>query len=1110
MASLLVGGGAIVLRRDLGTAGPVQNLLAGQAAVYGVRLSTGVPGIVIMQAGGAAAQLILVTGVIYNVSVLEALAVLDGFSAAAIFTTSTTDGITAADPFSGLATATRTVADSITGLDNLNRSLAFNLAAADSISGSDNINGDVDTPGVVAGSLTESLGASDAIAVQWTSNASVTGSITALDAGSSGGTVSAAVTALVTAGGAFNGYLSSGIVFDTNIYDSVFSTDELTVEYFSGEDPNLKLTLAPILSLYRSAERLNSNFEAVQEAFQNTLSRDGTEPNNMLVELDMDSNRIINLGAPIDDNDAVRLIDLQTLGGGGGGGTVSLPTNLTFSRTPTTVTVLSDTGSDATVPSADGTNAGVMSAADKAKLDSVQVGATDDQTGSEIVAAINGFLGSTVWQSGGGGGAATNLTFSRTIDTLTVLSDTGTDAILPEATNLLAGVLTGTNKAKLDGIEAGATKNEANFVVKFGGIGDGVTSNNAAITAAEASSNSVIYLPEGNYLTTTAMNTLTKKYIGPGKFVYSTGYKAAQNVSALTTDVAPLSTSEEFGLELAGPFTDFDYRFIPEGKRSTFDRYPSNGGTTYFWGPATPQFSIFENKGGASGVTGRMSASVIPGATSAAIVGLTSDWTSLIGTQIGFSSVTSYGLNVTDSSSSNNSLRVVGNLGALGIVRGTKFRLTSAIGGLAANTTYWVLTVLSSAPTESFFTVSATDIPSNPGLTPVTLSTVTGQVNSTTFGKVGGGIEPPAELVTISGVNTGTSSFSFSPPLANAYLTGDIVLRGYRTMNAHQIKIVDHGGRGDAYAYLARVSIGRYINGAPLSTETSTFDVATGGIIGGSMSLISDGRYATGWECVYDDNGYDGAVIGQIESYARLNNTAARKDSMWLHNYAKMDGGGQYYAAYGLKPLDGVYVAAVASRTGLDFTNSRFSVGAIALPLGERILFDAELPTTPGASNGWGYVAAVTNNTWIRGGSDGAGKFIQLRNQDNYVYIRPTSNQFTANTDFGIYAVAMGRLNIWNSTATTTLGSIYGGTDGTGDYIDFWQGGTYRMRLRGSNGTLNFNGNINAAGEMKAGGDITAGGAFPKFVFAPGVYIFWTGSNIKATVNSGATAVTII
>ena len=42
--------------------------------------------------------------------------------------------------------------------------------------------------------------------------------------------------------------------------------------------------------------------------------------------------------------------------------------------------------------------------------------------------------------------------------------------------------------------------------------------------------------------------------------------------------------------------------------------------------------------------------------------------------------------------------------------------------------------------------------------------------------------------------------------------------------------------------------------------------------------------------------------------------------------------GQQRGAALGLKPIDGVYVAALAARTGLDFTNSSFSVAAIALP----------------------------------------------------------------------------------------------------------------------------------------------------------------------------------
>lgn len=46
--------------------------------------------------------------------------------------------------------------------------------------------------------------------------------------------------------------------------------------------------------------------------------------------------------------------------------------------------------------------AGFLSAADKAKLDGIEAGATADQTGAEIVAAIDTALGSSGWQTGAG------------------------------------------------------------------------------------------------------------------------------------------------------------------------------------------------------------------------------------------------------------------------------------------------------------------------------------------------------------------------------------------------------------------------------------------------------------------------------------------------------------------------------------------------------------------------------------------------------------------------------------------------------------------------------------------------------------------------------------
>jgi hypothetical protein len=56
-----------------------------------------------------------------------------------------------------------------------------------------------------------------------------------------------------------------------------------------------KLTLNAIGSRYGSIDALNDNSDLIETAFENTLSRDGTGPNNMESDLDMDSNDIINV-----------------------------------------------------------------------------------------------------------------------------------------------------------------------------------------------------------------------------------------------------------------------------------------------------------------------------------------------------------------------------------------------------------------------------------------------------------------------------------------------------------------------------------------------------------------------------------------------------------------------------------------------------------------------------------------------------------------------------------------------------------------------------------------------------------------------------------------------
>lgn len=75
-----------------------------------------------------------------------------------------------------------------------------------------------------------------------------------------------------------------------------------------------KLTLSDLSNLSNESSAVatvNSNNTAIETALENTLSRDGTSPNQMNADLDMNSNQILNLPEPTVDADPVRLGDLE-------------------------------------------------------------------------------------------------------------------------------------------------------------------------------------------------------------------------------------------------------------------------------------------------------------------------------------------------------------------------------------------------------------------------------------------------------------------------------------------------------------------------------------------------------------------------------------------------------------------------------------------------------------------------------------------------------------------------------------------------------------------------------------------------------------------------------
>lgn len=73
-------------------------------------------------------------------------------------------------------------------------------------------------------------------------------------------------------------------------------------------------TLTTIASGYASNTQLNANFDAIETAFENTLSLDGSVPNAMGADLDMNGNQILNASAlTIDGVDVFALVNKITV-----------------------------------------------------------------------------------------------------------------------------------------------------------------------------------------------------------------------------------------------------------------------------------------------------------------------------------------------------------------------------------------------------------------------------------------------------------------------------------------------------------------------------------------------------------------------------------------------------------------------------------------------------------------------------------------------------------------------------------------------------------------------------------------------------------------------------
>lgn len=72
-------------------------------------------------------------------------------------------------------------------------------------------------------------------------------------------------------------------------------------------------SLANLTNQTTAINTINANNAAIQAAWDNNLSRDGTTPNQMGANLDMNSNKIVNLPLPTTSSEPVRLQDVPSI-----------------------------------------------------------------------------------------------------------------------------------------------------------------------------------------------------------------------------------------------------------------------------------------------------------------------------------------------------------------------------------------------------------------------------------------------------------------------------------------------------------------------------------------------------------------------------------------------------------------------------------------------------------------------------------------------------------------------------------------------------------------------------------------------------------------------------
>jgi len=262
-----------------------------------------------------------------------------------------------------------------------------------------------------------------------------------------------------------------------------------------------------------------------------------------------------------------------------------------------------------------GTVNGRTLATDGAKIDSIETGAKGDQTASEIKTAYesnadtNAFLNAektklanvtatqavnldtiesdTVTNNAKVGITAaqasailtntakvsdinhnvtTNLSVTTAATTLAVVSSDGTDALLPAATTTVAGVMSGADKSKLNGVATGATANVGDITGVTAGTGMSGGGTSGAVTLTNSAPNIVQTTVTGSSGSctgnaATASNAALLDNLDSTKFPRETG-RVSGNVTAGWITVAQVTNARHHGEIVVSDAESGDHSFI--------------------------------------------------------------------------------------------------------------------------------------------------------------------------------------------------------------------------------------------------------------------------------------------------------------------------------------------------------------------------------------------------------------------------------------------------------------------------------------------------------------------------------------------------------------------